>query len=111
MTLPIRIETMTFRFSSQDVPPKQYSGKLKEKGTSNGAPNANEGATRLRPGATRLLYRICNDSLKRSKCTKMGVFSASYVIRKSRLIKVFTIQNCSRSVCLQNVLDKDGDSH
>ena len=111
MTLPIRIETMTFRFSSRDVPPKQYSGKLKEKGTSNGAPKANEGPTRLRRGATRLLYRTSNDNLKRSRCTKMGVFSASDVIRKSRLIKVFTIQNCSQSVCLQNVLDKDGDSH
>jgi|GEM_PF-5064029 len=111
MTLPIRIENDDIPFFIAGCAAEAIQWEVEGKGYEQWRAERERGPTRLRRGATRLLYRICNDSLKRSKCTKMGVFSASDVIRKNRLIKVFTIQNCSQSVCLQNVLDKDGDPH
>jgi hypothetical protein len=54
MTLPIRIENDDISFFIAGCAAEAIQWEVEGKGyTSNGAPNANEGPTRLRRGATR----------------------------------------------------------
>ena len=88
----------------------RYSGKLKGCASNSGLSTVDRKTTRLPRGVMMLSYRIFNDNLKRWKCTKTAVSSASDAIRKKRLSKVFMIPNCLKLVCSLNVRDKDGGS-
>ena len=111
MTLPIRIENDDIPFFIAGCAAEAIQWEVEGKGYEQWRAERERGGDSPSTWRDEIVIPYLQRQFEALEVHEGGRFSASDVIRKNRLIKVFTIQNCSQSVCLQNVLDKDGDPH